>query len=757
MAITGKKALITGALFLLFLCSAGKGGDAGRIALRGRVVDSQSGEGIPYMDVSVPDAGITSISDERGFFCIDGLPPGRWRLRVQRIGYRDAEKMIEIPKIPSPVNVHREERGDRDELLFPVDSVPLWMDELVITASGYSELWTGVSPSIQSISKGDIALRNVRSPGEALRGTAGIHVKEYGGPNSLQLLSVRGASSEQVLILLNGRRMTTPQNNLVDLNLLPVEPIQRIEVLRGGASALYGSDAMGGVINIITSSEVPEGRTGGTAGISTGSWGTQESRMSFRAGTQTMDLTVGCVHERGNGDFRYRTSNGDERRRPNNDHRATDLYLNGNLAFTPGNKLEYGALFHESDTGSPGMESQPNLSARQRDRMLNLDISLELPLHPVITARTHLFLGLKKQRYTNLDGFPYADTRHRDLMEGAQCQCRISVDRHTRVTAKGGIEVSRLGSFNYDPDNIVIAERSIGRVRRRVVNLAVQGEHTRMVGAGFDCKFTATGRYDHPSDFDQILTPMAGFSLSHHGSKRTVTLYGNLSRAYRAPTFNELYWPEDAFAVGNPALVPENGVTGDVGIKTRTVVSIPLEGEICFYRNDVQNLILWKPGSANGKWLPSNLSRARIWGFESALRMHFPSISLSLQPSYSYSVPLNLDESEEVHGRDLIYRPRHLLSSRVEWAIGPLSVLLDYSWTAKRYVTEANTRSLDSYHLVTSVLSVSRRLGNITVEGSITGRNLLDSAYESIRYYPMPLREFEFSLDVRTGGSITPN
>jgi vitamin B12 transporter len=91
---------------------------------------------------------------------------------------------------------------------------------------------------------------------DVLRSSEGIFLKDYGPTASLKTISLRGMAAEHILVLYDGTRLNNFQNGLVDFSLLPMNNIDRIEIVRGGNSALYGADAIGGIINIISSQSI---------------------------------------------------------------------------------------------------------------------------------------------------------------------------------------------------------------------------------------------------------------------------------------------------------------------------------------------------------------------------------------------------------------------------------------------------------------------------------------------------------------------
>lgn len=128
------------------------------------------------------------------------------------------------------------------------------MEEIVVTATRVEESIKDVAQDVSVITKKEIESGSYRSVSEVLRNVMGLKLFEYGNRGSLASVSLRGSTAEQVLILIDGKRLNKPGDGQFDLNAIsiPLENIERIEILRGSSSALYGADAMGGVINIIT-------------------------------------------------------------------------------------------------------------------------------------------------------------------------------------------------------------------------------------------------------------------------------------------------------------------------------------------------------------------------------------------------------------------------------------------------------------------------------------------------------------------------
>ena len=195
------------------------------------------------------------------------------------------------------------------------ESSAVVIDEIVVTATRMAEPLLKASASITVVTAEEIAARGATRLDEVLQDVVGLHVVSSGPRGSLSSASIRGSEAAQVLVLIDGVRLNSPQYGQFDLNQLPVavNEIEQVEVLRGAASALYGSNALGGVINIITRApeETPSTQVGWTEGerdtrIVSGSTSRQAGDFRYRLGAEYQESDG----YRKNSDFDQYTING---------------------------------------------------------------------------------------------------------------------------------------------------------------------------------------------------------------------------------------------------------------------------------------------------------------------------------------------------------------------------------------------------------------------------------------------------------------
>jgi outer membrane receptor for Fe3+-dicitrate len=211
-------------------------------SLTGRVVSEGTRESIPSANVYFRGVHIGASTNAEGYYSIDHIPPGTYSIIVSAIGYTTIYDEISI------------EAGERKTITFSLRPTVYHLNQVTVTATRERSLISEVPATVDIISARDLRVNNVQNIGEALQRVPGVSIRNYGGFGDMKTISIRGSSSGQVLILLDGQRLNNAQSGEVDLSTIPLEGVERIEVVRGSASAIYGADAVGGVINIITKS-----------------------------------------------------------------------------------------------------------------------------------------------------------------------------------------------------------------------------------------------------------------------------------------------------------------------------------------------------------------------------------------------------------------------------------------------------------------------------------------------------------------------
>ncbi|MDH7569569.1 MAG: TonB-dependent receptor [Armatimonadota bacterium] len=622
-------------------------------------------------------------------------------------------------------------------LLFPAfllalaPAAPAWCahadapeTEVVVTASRRQQPKRTASAPVTVVTAEEIEASGARNAAEALRSAVGVDVRRGGALGAVASPSLRGSAAGQVLVLVDGRRVNNPQMGEADLTDLPAGNIERIEVLRGGASALYGSDAIGGVINVITRTPGRVRETKLTQ--SYGAFDTYRLSGHVSAPVGRWRCLVSGERVASDNDFTYFDPvRGSEASRRNAEYSAWDLTAKAVGTLGEGRRLNLSAEVGYGDKHLPGSLSYPTPQARQTDRRGLFDLAYETPLGDAADLTARLYRVQHRMHYRDPGSYPApTNALHRTAVSAAEVLTHVRLSGMHQLTLGGEVREQRARST------------SVGRRTQRVGALYVQDEARRG-----RLQLVPAARVDLIEGFAGEVSPKLGLVYRVDDA---LSARANLGRAFRAPSMNDLYWPEDPFAKGNPALRPERAYTADAGLTWLPAPDVEVEATAFFHR--VKELILWQPGVlAPGKWSPVNVGTARVTGVE-------VSGSWQVSPRFSTRAHLTWQDARDrsgspnTHGKRLLLRPEVLGGVQGTYAVGEARAQVEVRFTGRRPADPSN------YHYLGSAVVADARvlvpLGR-RVTATLAVENAFDKRYELQPGYPLPGRAFTLTLSER--------
>ncbi|MBI4495590.1 MAG: TonB-dependent receptor [Deltaproteobacteria bacterium] len=584
--------------------------------------------------------------------------------------------------------------------------LPLYAEEaavgrVVVTATR-TEAEIGEVPQAWSvISRREIQNAPDSSLAEIIGRAAGVEISRYGSPGSVSLAKIRGSDAEQVLILIDGRRVNDPQAGKFDLSGLPLnrDDIERIEVLRGAGSALYGADALGGIVNIVI--RLPAREPSTRLSASYGRFDTQEYSFTQRWKPGPVGYGISLSKARSQG------------HRPNGDYDAWTL--GGEIDFEPAPRsdLRFSARTLRKEIGLPGPIALPDPDDRQKDSITWLDLAYRGQIKGLDLS----FRGFQNIYRRTFDpgrlgfnaGPPFL---HKNYSTGGDLQATSLLGSSHLVTA--GLESIQ--------DRVDSSALGVHRATRGAVYLQDEMEILRPLTA------TLGLRYDHHSIYGGQWNPRGAMLLRLPGDAR---LRGAVARSYRAPTFDDLYWPEDAFVAGNRGLRPEEAWSYEIGGEKNFAGRAVLKA--AGFLREVDGLILWAPGM-DGKWRPANIRAAQVWGAEAE-------VAIVLSPSWT--VPLNysyLYPRDEETGGPIPFKPKHILNLGLEYA-APRGIRGGLRGRYVRYyLSPLSTMNRDYFVLEARAAYDFKIWEKFRGEAFLHLANALNRGYEINEGYPMPPR-----------------
>ncbi len=571
---------------------------------------------------------------------------------------------------------------------------------MTVTASRLEEPIDESLASVTVIRRADIERAQARTVEELLAGVEGLSIAGGGGLGKVTSVFVRGAESDHTLWLVDGVRIGSVTTGTPSLQDLPIDTIERIEIVRGPRSSLYGADAIGGVVQVFTrrgSGSAPSLRlTGGTNGTRQGAasvgFGSDAAWVDLQAShlqTDGIDSCRGLPFPPGGGCFisepdrdPYRNTSGNVRA----GWRISPAFeVQGFLQRTEGRGDFDGSFVNESEIANQvaGLEFAGEIGESWRSTL-----TAGRSLDEITSFRN----GTQRSVFdTRRD----SATWQNDLSLGARGQLVVGLD--------------------WLQDRVASSTRFVADSRW---NRAVFAQYQQGLGRH---EFAVSARLDDNEQFGSNATGSLSWGL---GLGRGLQLYASAGTAFKAPSFNELYFP----GFGNPRLDPETARSMEIGLKQSTGWG---RWTIAAFGSEVDDLIAFDSAT----FLPQNIARARLAGVEGSLRVQ--RAGWRLEQSLTW-----LDAEDRsagaTRGRELPRRPALSGRTTLGWARERLDLGVSAQFAGPRYDDLANRQALGS-HVVVDFTGGWRASASTEIQLRLA--NLFDREYETAYLYPNLGRE----------------
>jgi len=549
-----------------------------------------------------------------------------------------------------------------------------------------------------------------------------VMLKDYG---NLTTIGLRGANAEQTLILLDGIRLNSAQDNLFDLTTLPLAAAERVEVVRGNSSALYGANSIGGLVNVIT--PAPD-RFGAKATVGTGSFGKRYLTADHSNWSAPLGYVVAASLNRTGDRYAYRDTADSVHERVNSDINSQDVMAKG--VFAQGqHRVSLLGEYNVTRRGEPGPTYWPSDGARMDDYRGIAHLAYDLQEADNARLESRLYHHQSWRHYWNPDPFAWVNDTHVTTVSGVMAKqtAHLAPWATAIVGLEGGRERFRSSAIGA-PQRWTGSGWAEARLRWLAFDIVPM--------ARFD--WLNDSRQQPDSTLTRSNTRVINPKLSlNYSNPAWLNLYASVGRSFRVPTFNELYWPEDPWTKGNPQLRPEWATSVDLGASARH--GSLLAGRLGLWHSFLTDLIQWQPDSAY-VYRPVNLDTATITGGEIELGVSSRHVSVVGHATYMVA---------RSHDKDLIYRPRlsFAVSHQLHWRL--VRVNWDVRETGERYTNSDNTDSLPGFLLFDVGIGFTPTLGRLTTALRGGTRNLFDKQYEVMKGYPVPGRSWYAELELK--------
>ncbi|AZF60375.1 TonB-dependent receptor domain-containing protein [Pseudomonas sp. R11-23-07] len=574
----------------------------------------------------------------------------------------------------------------------------LKLSDVVISANRQVQARNDSSAANTVFTRADIDRLQPSSLTDLLSRVPGVQVAPTGGRGSLPGLYIRGTKSAQSLVLVDGQRIANTTSGDSGLQYLNVDQIERVEVLRGSRSVIYGSDAIGGVIQVFTRRNAAQGLQPRLK-LGVGSNQTWQRSLGLSGGDEQTRFNLGASLDETagiNSTHQSFPSDGDHdayRNRSlslNLSHSFSDeLEVGFNLLDNRG-KSEYDNSFGRYDFASgQSLGQKPYTDYTVSSASGYVDATLSEGW------QSRLELGHSENRDTKRDTLSDDFSVFNTYRDSVNWQNDLTLDDRNSLIVGGDWYEDRFhGSTTFTEDS--------RWNRAAFVQHRFQGEwFSTELGLRRDQNQQFGGQNSWSGTLTVPINPDNDVLLSY-------------SEGFRAPTFNDLYYPDTQYS--NPNLQPERSKSYELQWRSQLTDSTRLEASL--YRTDLSDAIILDGGK------PQNVASARINGFEAALKQEL----FGWQGNLGVSL---IDPRDRDSGHTLARRARRTVNLDLDRQFDKFGVGASWQAISSSYDDEANRNRLGGYALLG--LRSSWALSH-AVSLSLKVDNLLDKAYSRARY-----------------------
>lgn len=581
-------------------------------------------------------------------------------------------------------------------------------DSYVITATRTLQKLEDTLSSVTIIDREDIERSQARTLDELLAGVEGVAVARQGGIGQPTSVYVRGGESDYVLWIIDGVRIGSVTTGIPAPQDLPLDSVERVEIVRGARSSLYGADAMGGVVHIFTRRGAEANRS---LRVTAGSNGTRQLALGQGFGDESAWVDLQASHLETDGinaclGLPFPPGGGCFTSEPDRDpYRNTSVNLGAGYRFDGGTTLE---AYAQRAKARVSFDS----SFLNQSDLVNQVAGVKLVSEPTPSWRSTLTVGRSWDESTSFSA-------------SASFTSVFNSSRDT-VTWQNEWRVGE-GNFLIGADFLkdrVDSDISYARPSRD--NLAAFAQYA----FGFGSQDLAlAARLDDNEQFGSNATGSVAWGVRLSDGLQA---YASVGSAFKAPSFNELYYP----GFSNPNLSPERALTTEIGLKQRLPWG---RWSVSASRSDVDDLIAFDVAT----FLPQNVSKASLGGVEGAIEWQRGPWRISQTFGW-----LSAEDRSQgfTRGRELPRRPAWSGRSSLEWSGAAFDLGASVQFASRRYDDLANSRELGGYATVD--LTGAWRVSSVT-EVQVRFANAFDRRYETATLYPALGREFFVTLRYR--------
>nr|WP_225562117.1 TonB-dependent vitamin B12 receptor [Rhodanobacter sp. DHB23] len=602
------------------------------------------------------------------------------------------------------------------------------LNPVVVTATRTAITADDALSSVTVITRADIERLQPVSVLDLLTGLPGVNVTQSGGLGQTSSLFMRGTNSTHTLVLIDGVRIGSVTAGFASLEQIPVEQIERIEIVRGPRSSLYGADAVGGVIQIFTRHGQANGGVAPSLSVTTGSHGLLGSEAGLSGGDAHAWYNLSLGGEYTSGFPGCRMGAAEAMAGCFVDDTRDDAYRNWNGAanagyrWDDGTELAFTWLRSKNDVeyaGSPyGGDDAVN---EQRVAGVRLSFS------PLEAWKVTLNAGQSKDLATTYyQGTYYGE--YYPLAQTGYFNSRRNQFSWQNDIALAPNQLLTVG-VDYQQEHL---DSSTGYLAD---NRDDTGTYAQYLGTFGQNEVQLSVRHDHNQQYGDHDTGAASWGYHFDHGLRVYASYGT---AFHAPTFNDLYYPPYyGIPSANPGLKPEKSRSAEVGVAQQ---SGAWNWGVSAYQTRIDDLILLDPSQ---NYVPFNVSKARIRGLEGQAGVNLDGWQVQGYLTLQQPKDVGNATADANSGNLLPRRPERMARVDIDRRFGDFGIGTTWYAAGRSYDDAANTNRLAGY----STLAL-RASWHFTPDWQVEAKlaNAFDRDYETVYYFNQPGRTWYLTL-----------
>ena len=590
------------------------------------------------------------------------------------------------------------------------------LKEITVVSSPRIELpFSENSRTIQVISKKEIIESPANNVAELLQQVAGIDIRRRGVSGMQADLYIRGGGFDQTLLLIDGIKVEDAQTGHHTMNMaLPIEVIERIEIIKGSASRVYGQNAFSGAINIITS-KVAENMV--SVSLESGSYKQQNASVTISRKNEDQSVL-----------FHY-SNNSSDGHKYNTDYKNENYFLKNSFEIK-GLPIDMISSFNERKFGANGFYASPEAIDQYEETQASLlGFSTKIISNNFI-IKPKLYWKRNQDMYVYLRDNP-------------------SVYRNLHITNKIGAELNGsyesnngITGFGVDISSVKLSSNNLGERKRTMVNLFLEhqmkfAENKIDVtpGVAFSYFSDVSTNQNYQNNFFRNFFMYPGIDIGYVLND-DVKLYSNIGYTYRVPTYTDLFYTSPT-TIGNENLKPEKAFTKEIGLDYT-------KGNFNFiftlYNRDASDVIDYVKNVESAPWEAFNIREINTKGYELGLTYNFYVASFlnhSIKIGYS-NIKDDLKQTDFNFSRYSLNSLKNHLTTSYSFEIKKnLKSSIIYKYAERNFG--------EDYSVMDIKVSYTLKEYNLY----ITANNLFDTIYSETNLVEMPGRNVLLGLNVK--------